>query len=207
MTTIRIVLLLLGAILVFACNQPSQLPTGIVAPARAVADNNIFVADRTGQIHALKTDGSEEWVLKFSDEMARLANVPATTEYTFEFLAARPTGKLYGVAFQETGAAAGQRVLFGLDGRSVVWQQALPYTSYGRPDLVLSGDAAIIVAGGRSLYSFRQADGVLLWKYSVSESALGQPEVGPDGTIYVSDSQNQIYAVGSDGIQKWAKPF
>ena len=207
MTKICLSLLLSGAILIAACNQANQHPTDIVAPARAVADNNIFIADRFGQIHALRTDGSEEWVLKFSDEMVRLANVPAATEYAFEVLTAMPDGKVYGLAFEETGSAVGQRILFRLDSGHIVWQQNVPYPSYGKASLVLSGDAVVIAAADGFLYSFRQADGAPLWKYRVSGSTLGQPEAGTDGTIYVGDSQNKIHAVGLDGNQKWAKSF
>lgn len=207
MRKICLSLILSAALFVSACNQGYQVPADIVAPARAVADNNVFVADRIGRIHALKPDGSEEWVLKFSDEMTRLANVPAITEYAFEFLAATPNGKVYGLAFEETGFAAGQRILFGLEDGRVIWQQNAPYPSFGKASLVLSGDSVVIAGADGFLYSFRQADGVLLWKYKVSDSALGQMEAATDGTIYVGDSQNKIHAVGSDGNQKWAKSF
>ena len=44
----------------------------------------------------------------------------------------------------------------------------------------------------------------LLWTKATYNNSYSSPAVGPDGTVY-SASSGELYAIGPDGVEKWAK--
>lgn len=201
-------LFFLTALIVFsACNQTSQIPSTITAPAQAVADNDIYFSDPFGRIHAIRPDGSEQWILKLSDEIAQLAKTPTSDEFAVEYLTAEPNGKVFGLALTETGANAGQRLLFVLNGKQMLWQQPIPYPAQGKATVTTTQTAVVVSGNDGVLYSYDRTDGHLIWKHQVSGGTLGMPTTGADGTVYVTGANRTLYAIGTNGAEKWSRSY
>ena len=46
--------------------------------------------------------------------------------------------------------------------------------------------------------------GELLWSFTdPTENVYGEPNVGPDGVVYIGSWDTYVYAVNSDGTLKW----
>ncbi len=60
---------------------------------------------------------------------------------------------------------------------------------------------------GLSPYDTSHIDGTQKWMFKPSSDSQllfeSSPTIGPDGTIYVGSHDNNLYAVNSDGTQKW----
>ena len=200
-------LILSFAFLLLACNTPDSFQTTLTAPARAISDNDIYVSDRFGTIHALRPDGTEQWAVKLSAEIARIANAPVSRDLIVEFLAADPNGKVFGLAMEESGGSRGQRIMFALDANRLLWQQEVPYPSKGKGSVTISRDSVVLAGNDGVLYSYDKSSGNLIWQYKVSNEHLGEPASGADGTIYVTGVQHELHAVGTDGTPQWVRSF
>ncbi|MCA1817997.1 MAG: PQQ-binding-like beta-propeller repeat protein [Acidobacteria bacterium] len=195
--------LLVGAVLILSgCAAPRSNRPLLSAPPSAAADNDIYTTDNAGRVHALRPDGTEQWVLSLPDEIARL-DAAASRDIRVDYLAARSGGKLFGLATQETGRKAGDTILFALDGNHLIWEEDVPFPEQnGGP--VAVGTTAVYEAGDDGvLYAFSRSDGHQLWKYQVSRGALGSPTVGADGTVYVTGPRHNLHAVAPDGTERW----
>jgi len=171
-------------------------------PPSAAADNDIYVADAQARIRALRTDGSEQWTFSLPDEIAQ-RDSSASRDLRIDFLAARSGGKLFGLAAQLTGRNAGKTILFALDGNHLLWQVGVPYPEQNSLPIAI-GPSAVYEAGDDGvLYAFARLDGHELWKYQVSQGALGSPTVGADGTVYVTGPNYNLHAIAPDGKQRW----
>jgi outer membrane protein assembly factor BamB len=181
-----------------------QHPKGplLSAPPRAADDNDIYISDPEGRVHALRPDGTEQWTLTLPDEIARKDNT-ASRDIRIDYLAARSKGILIGLATQETGRTAGNTILFALDHNRLLWHVDIPFPEQnGAPDAI--GPAAVYEAGNDGvLYAFSRADGHRLWTYQVSQGPLGAPTVGADGTAYVAGPRHNLHAIAPDGTQRW----
>lgn len=196
--------ILLGgfAVTLAACRpQHSNRPL-LSAPPSAAADNDIYITDAEGKIRALRPDGTEQWTISLPDEIVRL-NSSANPDIRIDFLAARSGGKLFGLATQLTGREAGGTILFALDGKNLLWQVGVPYPEQNSSPIAV-GQMAVYEAGDDgALYAFARSDGHELWKYQVSQGALGSPTVGGDGTIYVTGPGYSLHAIAPNGTQRW----
>jgi len=56
---------------------------------------------------------------------------------------------------------------------------------------------------GLSPYDTSHVDGTLKWTFETDSSIESSPAIGPDGTIYIGNHANILYAVNSDGTEKW----
>jgi outer membrane protein assembly factor BamB len=189
-----------------ACNHSRGREALISAAPSASADDDIYVADDAGRIKALRPDSSVQWTISLGNEMAKLVE-GITQDLRVDYLAARPGQKVYGLATQETGRTAGQTILFAIDSGRLSW-----FANAGIPEPNTSpiaiGETAIYESGeDGTLYAFGMRDGRLLWKYHVSEGALGSPTIGADGTIYVTGPQLNLHAISPEGYQKWVQPI
>jgi outer membrane protein assembly factor BamB len=173
-------------------------------PPSAAADNDVYVADRQARIRALRSDGSEQWTFSLPDEIVQ-RDSSASRDLRIDFLAARSGGKLFGLATQLTGRNAGGTILFALDGNHLLWQVGVPYPEQNSVPIAV-GPTAVYEAGDDGvLYAFARLDGQELWKYQVSQGALGSPTVGGDGTIYVTGPNYNLHAIAPDGKQRWVR--
>ena len=192
-----------GAMLALAsCGAQHPNRPLLSAPPSAAADNDIYISDAVGRVRALRPDGTEQWAFALPDEIARMDNT-ASRDIHIDYLAARSNGLLFGLATQETGRTAGNTILFALDHNRLLWHVGVPFPEQnGAP--VAIGTAAMYEAGNDGvLYAFSRADGHQLWKYKVSEGALGAPTVGADGTAYVTGPRQNLHAIAPDGSQRW----
>ena len=74
----------------------------------------------------------------------------------------------------------------------------------GTGGTAISSDESIIYAVGKdNLYAFTSS-GDKLWSFTEpTDNIFGEPNVGPDGTIYIGSWDTYVYAVNSDGSLKW----
>ncbi len=56
---------------------------------------------------------------------------------------------------------------------------------------------------GLSNYDTRHVDGTVQWSFRTGAGIESSPTIGVDGTIYVGSHDNTLYAVNSDGTEKW----
>lgn len=89
---------------------------------------------------------------------------------------------------------------------SVVWTANLtPLTAPLSPLLQYdsNGVPTIYVSGTGKIYSV-SATGVVNWVYSPAVSAITYLGIKPDGSVIYACAGNQLYALTSDGVLKWA---
>jgi outer membrane protein assembly factor BamB len=195
------VLLLFAALASTGCSTPAKRST-LAAPPRAAGDNDIYVADSIGGIRALDRDGTERWSYHLADDLA--TNEPdASHDVRIDFLFARSTGKLFGVATELTGRRTGQRILFALNDRQLLWFKEIPYPESSVAPLAIGSEAVYLSGNDGVLYAYARSDGRQLWKHTVSQGALVEPTVGADGTIYVIGPQHNLHALSPDGTERW----
>ena len=57
--------------------------------------------------------------------------------------------------------------------------------------------------GGLSPYDTSHVDGTVLWTFQAGKSIESSPVIGKDGTIYFGSHDGFLYALNSDGTEKW----
>jgi outer membrane protein assembly factor BamB len=196
------ILLALLALVPASCVAPRSTRPLVSVPPSAAADNDIYITDAVGRIHALRPDGTEQWTFSLPDEIVRLDH-SASHDIRIDYLTARSGGKLFGLATQETGRNAGKTILFALDGNHLQWQVTAPYPEQSNAPIAIGQDAVYEAGNDGFLYAFARSDGHQIWKYQVSQGPLGSPTVGADGTIYVTGPRHNLHAVAPDGTQRW----
>ncbi|MBI2472060.1 MAG: PQQ-like beta-propeller repeat protein [Planctomycetes bacterium] len=74
----------------------------------------------------------------------------------------------------------------------------------GTGGTAISSDESTIYAVGKdNLYAFTSY-GEPIWRFTdPTDNIYGEPNVGPDGTIYIGSWDTYVYAVNSDGSLKW----
>src|SRR3989339_366910 len=69
---------------------------------------------------------------------------------------------------------------------------------------ISSDESTIYAVGGKVLYAFSSSGEKQLWSFTdPTDSIYGEPNVGPDGTIYIGSWDTYVYAVNSVGTLKW----
>lgn len=172
------------------------------APPATAFDNDIYVAEEGGRVRALRPDGSEQWSYSLAEDLERLTGQPSR-DIRIEHLAARSGGKVFGLATRLSGREAGVSILFALDAGRLAWQRGVPFPEQTTAPVAV-GQSAVYLAGEDGvLYAYARDDGRELWRYHVSEAAIGSPAVGRDGTIYVTGPRRNLHAVSAEGKQLW----
>jgi outer membrane protein assembly factor BamB len=86
---------------------------------------------------------------------------------------------------------------------SLKWKTGLGGSSTTSPIIDHNG---IIYVGtmpsGNSVVAVNP-NGTIRWKYTVSDAVMGDIAIGPDGTIYASSFNSNIYALYANGTLKW----
>ena len=174
----------------------------ISASPSTAADGLVYFSDAAGTIHALQSDGQTLWQYSLTDDR-REQQKEAIGEIRIDRLFARSDKKLYALARIETGAKAGNMLLFALADKRLLWFTDAPQPEPdGTP--VAIGDNALFLAGkDGKLYAFARDDGRVLWTYQVSMGKIGSPSLGADGLIYITGARHNLHAVDSDGKQRW----
>ncbi len=69
---------------------------------------------------------------------------------------------------------------------------------------ISSDESTIYAVGGKVLYAFSSSGEKQLWSFTEpTDNIYGEPNVGPDGTIYIGSWDTYVYAVNTDGSLKW----
>jgi len=69
---------------------------------------------------------------------------------------------------------------------------------------ISSDESTIYAVGGKVLYAFSSSGEKQIWSFTdPTDSIYGEPNVGPDGTIYIGSWDTYVYAVNSNGSLKW----
>jgi outer membrane protein assembly factor BamB len=196
-----VLLLAFASLSLASCGRGERRPILSVPPS-ATLDNDIYLAEEGGRVRALRPDGSEQWAYSLADDLERLTGQPSH-DIRIDYLAARSGGKLFGLATRLAGRQAGVSILFALDTGRLLWQREVPFPVQGVAPIAV-GQAAVYEAGDDgTLYAYARDDGRELWRYRVSEAAIGTPSVGGDGTVYVTGPRQNLHAITPDGHQRW----
>jgi hypothetical protein len=168
---------------------PDSNSQGIVAGPNVGPDGNIYVVDDIGGLGAfsLTPQGQLRWV----------ANVPPYS--------------VYGQLGQEIVFGSDQ-LFFCLDGRfdsftfdgSLIFEDfIITPSSSDSPQTAVGPSGNSYVEMWNRIRSYDK-DGNLLWTFfDVNGNTLSDPDVGPDGTIYVVRNLINLYAINPNGTQKW----
>ena len=188
--------------LVLASCGSQRSSTLLTTPPSTAVDNDVYVADATGRIRALRPDGTEQWSVSLADEI-RKRDTLSSRDIRIDFLAARSSARLFGLATQLSGRNTGEAILFALDSNHLLWQIEVPSPGQTGTPLAIGPDAVYEAAHDGALYAFARLDGKQIWKYQVSNGPLGSPTIGADGTIYVTGPNYNLHAIAADGKQRW----
>ncbi|MEZ4410111.1 MAG: PQQ-binding-like beta-propeller repeat protein [Polyangiales bacterium] len=64
--------------------------------------------------------------------------------------------------------------------------------------------SGLVIPHGWSAQSFAPEDGARRWIWTGSPAnTVSEPDVGPDGTVYVTHNGHAVVAIGPDGAQRW----
>jgi outer membrane protein assembly factor BamB len=195
------ILVLTAAAGLASCGRGERRIT-LSAPPAAAFDNDIYVAEEGGRVRALRPDGSEQWSYSLAEDLERLTGLPSR-DIRIDHIAARSGGKVFGLATRLSGRDAGASILFALDAGRLLWQRGVPYPEQSSAPFAVGQSAAYLSGDDGVLYAYAREDGRELWRYRVSEAAIGSPTVGADGTIYVTGPRRNLHAVSPDGRQLW----
>jgi outer membrane protein assembly factor BamB len=203
MRTRQALILIVGVVLLAlaSCGR-GERRTILSVPPSATLDNDIYLAEEGGRVRALRPDGSEQWSYSLADDLERLTRQPSH-DIRIEYLAARSGGKLFGLATRLAGRQAGASILFALDAGRLLWQREVPFPVQGVAPIAVGQGAVYEASDDGTLYAYARDDGHELWRYRVSEAAIGSPTVGGDGTVYVTGPRQNLHAVSPDGHQRW----
>ncbi len=103
--------------------------------------------------------------------------------------------------------AAGNQ-LHAIDATTGVERWERPFRAENRiwASPVLLGDKVIVASLDHRLYAVRLNTGNEVWSFEAGGGIASTPLVA-DGTIYFGSFDGYLYAIGSDGQEKWASPF
>lgn len=65
-------------------------------------------------------------------------------------------------------------------------------------------EGVLVVASSKSVYAIKDY-GELLWEVEIESSITSSPVIGLDGTTYVTSWDNNLHAIGPDGVLKWER--
>jgi outer membrane protein assembly factor BamB len=174
-----------------------DLNDNLAAPATFLADGGIFAVTENGNVLIVNKDGSER---------SRFSLAKNTGPYLTS-----PVQGANGLVFVVD--ANKQLQAFDANGNSV-WTFGLSGNVHFVHGIALgAGDVVYVLDDGRFLHAINGSNGQELWNIKLRGDKPGMPVatpvVGADGTIYVatagvgSTPQGHLFAVQSDGTQKW----
>jgi hypothetical protein len=182
---------------------------GVIAGPTVGPDGNVYAVSDFGGLgaYALSAGGALLWSRPGNPPFAERGQIgvevafgPGNLYAGFDENAQAPTALLY--SFTLTGT---QRWAVTAGGGADD-----PFMQLQRQPAVRRDGGAVYEtttggANGWALYSFNPANGAVNWRYSPYPSnGMSPPDVGPDGTIYLSRSLGYLDAVNPNGTQRWS---
>jgi outer membrane protein assembly factor BamB len=202
------------------------------SPAIA-GDGTIYYGTRSGQLRAVNPDGSLRWTYIVGGTGETVEEAPSVGPDGRIYVGSYPGTLFHAVNPQGTGAwtypvtnfvrstpaiaADGTIYALGL-GDSLYaltatgarrWAVPIPESSDDAP--VIGGDGTVFVpeASAGRLHAIGP-DGVSRWVHTFPgpsvNNDLGTPSIGPDGTIYITARDRNLYALSAEGQVRWAVP-
>lgn len=89
---------------------------------------------------------------------------------------------------------------------TILTSLVFPFTAFASSGLadspwpVFHGDSKLT---GQSKYETGKVDGTIKWRFKTEGGMEASPIIGKDGTIYIADQKCNLYAINTDGTQKW----
>lgn len=170
--------------------QSSSAAGNIISSPTTATDGTIYFGTEigtatssspSGQLFALRPDGTQRWVY-------------ATPDWIDSTPAVGADGTVY------FGCWDGKLYALNPDGTLKWW---LVGGSYIASSPAIGPDDTIYVGTGDGDLMAVSPDGTLRWMFSVAEGIDASPAIAPDGTIYVGSWDGTFYAVRPDGTEKW----
>lgn len=148
----------------------------------------------TGQLYAVRTDGTLKWTYKVNATIYASPSIGSDGTIYIE----ANDGKLH--ALRADGVLR--------------WKYDLnKYLRYGDgfSAAAIGADGTVYVKSGKGHLTAISASGIYKWSFPTYGDNLSQAAIGVDGTIYVIDSFDgipyELYAVTPDGYFKWSYPL
>lgn len=157
------------------------------------ADGTLYVGSNASGLLAVRPTGTFAW--QFAPEGGEIeANwIDATP-------ALGPDGTIY------VGSRQARMYAVRPDG-SLRWSTQLDTAVFAGAVVDARNGALYVGTGGfrgeGSLYALSLADGSVLWRVPLSDGVAEPPALGPDGTVYLSDSTGFVRALDPAGNELW----
>ena len=196
------------------------------APGAIGADGTLYLGLAYGSFSAVDMDGVTRWSVTVGNDVGApaalaadgtvLVPVAGSTIYEGAIQALTPSGS-YAWRFEGGAQTPGRPVVgpdgavyYGFDSGRVValetngtlrWEYMVEGT-VGPERIVstpaLAADGTLYVTGDHWLHAL-DASGHLLWRFDAAANYLGDPLIGPDGTVYFAVGNGALFAVEGTG--------
>ncbi len=190
-----------------------------ISPAIAPDANTIYMATTNGQLHAFSPSGSRKWWMRFGG--LNYSSSPAIDPSGMIYIgsstglhAIDPTGqrvwtfKTAGRVETTPAIGADGTVYVGTIGKTatlyaidpVTRQPRWTYRPTGRGEFnaapAIDANGVVYAPVGAWIVALSPANGNPVWDYKTGANIYASPAIGGDGTLYVSSSDNKLYAFG-----------
>ncbi len=171
-------------------NDRTGRTTSIATSHPAIgSDGTVFIGSMDTNLYAIDGSGSIKWHFPTG---GFVRSSPAVGEDGTIYVGSQQGQALYAVNPDGT-----EKWKFDTGG----WVDSSP---------AIGSDGTIYVGSDPGFYAINP-DGTQKWKFTASESTLDQaqnfsqetPVIAHEGTIYVSNSAGELFAIRSDGTEKW----
>ena len=156
------------------------------SPALA-RDSTVYFGARDKRVYALDSAGKVRWRVLTGDDVDSAPRIG-------------PDGMVY--------VGSDDRHLYAIDPQGrILWYVRVGGAVRSRPALAPTKNGPVyFTAMDQRLYSVDQERGTSRWDFQASGQLVGDPVVGPDGTVYFGSRDHHLYAVAPDGKLRWRQP-
>lgn len=154
-------------------------------------DGTLYIGSTNNNIYAVKSNGSPLWFQPYTTE-GGVTSSPALMPDGTVIVGSRD-GYLYAVKADRTLKWKYQT------GVNIAIDQSSPAVGS-------DGTVYIGTCWDNYLHAVNPATGEMKWKFKGTEGDFGfvsSPSVGAGGTVYIGSTDTYLYAVSSDGVEKW----
>ena len=161
-------------------NSKWEASTVDVVSLPVVADENVIFGDNIGNLYAISiSNGEEQWMLNFSDE------VYVSQEYS-------------DVVYLNSGKSC---YAVSLDNHTILWN----FTSNGMitSPPTMKNDIVYFASWDNHVYALNVSDGKLIWNYEAGWGFDTTPAIS-NGLVLAASADNNVYALDADnGNLSW----